>query len=119
MTAAEVSPAPTRGRLVDNEAQGRVMLISLGADLRLCSGSLGFTRDVPFGWESAASPGHLHSWAPSLPLLLTGTWWAREGEGGLVAKKLAFKALSSRLTDSVGDSMGGHSAQGPPRLGAP
>lgn len=88
MTAAEVSPAPPRGRLVVNKARGRAMLISLGVDLRLCSGSLGFTRDVPFGWESAGGPGHLHSWAPSLPLLLAGTWWASEGEGGLLAKRL-------------------------------
>ena len=74
------------------------MLICLGADLRLCSGSLGFTRDVPFGWESAASPGHLHSWTPSLPLLLAGTWWASEGEGGLVAKGCVLVACSKEAS---------------------
>lgn len=88
MTAAEVSPEPPRGRLVVNEARGRAMLLSLGVDVRLCSGSLGFTRDVPFGWESAGGPSHLHSWAPSLPLLLAGTRWASEGECGLLAKRL-------------------------------
>lgn len=42
------------------------MLISLGADLRLCSGSLGFTRHVPFGWESR-SPALLDSFPSSPP----------------------------------------------------
>lgn len=91
MTAAEVSlRLPRAGWWITRPRGGRVTQISLGADLRLCSGYS--DSPVPFGWESAASPGPPALWTPSLPLLLTGTWWAGGERVRLVAKKLVFKA---------------------------